>query len=476
MKKLFLLGKSFLLISIFVLSGCIKNEETDGVKSLRQAQANYIQAEADRIAALIDSEVAYNLADAAFRQAEVDIKNADARKKEAQTEQEIAILQAETTSKVERANIEAQAALNISKKNLEASLRALKEEVAKTEAATPALDEYLTKYAESVGNIADLQDDIIDLQEDINLLNLELVFEGPSQALLNSLARNKKKLQVAEDKLAQFVAANNDPNSIYGDANQAIAALLTIEEEIEKLSGEMDILMGQLDVKDDELSDIENEYNDFSFEVETLDLFRTELTFSYFIDDIFVSIITGEPGASGRNFLSIPKYDEIIADGAIPQEDRDEAAADKAIVEGYIQYMEETFDVTPAKVEALRVAYFDKIDEIFTMSLEFFALDEQMDQLHYDKYLAELVADALEGDYERLVDAISDLEDDIATLQAAVDADQEDVDEINNVDVKFIEDKIAALSADLANLKQLLTIEQKAANLYLGEINNILGS
>jgi len=476
MKKLLLFGKSFLLITVFLLSGCIKNEETDGVKSLRQAQANYIQAEADRIAALIDSEVAYNLAEAAFIQAEVDIKNADARKKEAQTEQEIAILQAETTSKVERANIEAQFALNTSKMNLEASLRALKEEVAKTEAANPALDEYLTKYAESVDNIADLQDDIIDLQEEINELNLDLVFEGPSQALLNSLARNKKKLQVAEDKLAKFVAANNDPNSIYSDANDAYIAYLALEEEIDKLTMELNVLGEEFDLLEEELDVILNRYDDFLSELENFELLREELAYTYYIEDIFVSILTGEPGASGRFFLSIPKYDEIIADGALSQEDRDDAAADKAIVEGYIQYMEDTFGVTADAVEALRVAYFAKVDELLALSFDAFVLSEQVNILDYEKDLAEAVFDALEGDYERLVDAISDLEDDIATLQAAVNADQEDVDEINNVDVKLIEDKIAALTADLANLKHLLTIEQKAANIYLGYINDILES
>lgn len=312
MKKLNFLVKTFSLITLLFLSGCISNEETDGVKALREAQASLIQARADKESALIQAEVAFREAEAALKQAEADIKIADARKKDAQTDYEIGVINAETKAKIDKAVADAENALAISQKNLEASLRALEAEIAKSMVDNPTLDEYLNKYANSIWNIEGLQGMIINKQKQINTKTIDLVFEGASQALLNSLSRNQNKLEKAQDKYEKYASANDDPTSVFADVNSAEVAAKNIADDLTRANEKLAELNADLAKKATVMGDLSKEYADIDAFLDTIDLFTNDLTFTKKISAVDLAKLTNNPASVSETFKSIPKYDEDI--------------------------------------------------------------------------------------------------------------------------------------------------------------------
>lgn len=333
MKKLLLLGKSFLLITVFLLSGCIKNEETDGVKALREAQASLIQAKADKESALIEAEVAYREAEAALKQAQADLQAAQARTAEAQSEQQIAIIKAETLALADKAVADAERALATSQAALEGALRDLEAEIALTTIENPTLDEYFAKYKATTGRIKTLQNNIINKQKEINEKNIALAFGGATQAVKNSLARNQRKLEKAEDKYEKYASANANPADIFEDVNAAEVAAKNIADEKAREESKKAELEKIVAIKAAAMSNFAEEYAELEELVDLVDDLTNTLGFTAKIDAIDYARLTNNPLAVDSVYKSIPKYVEEI-DAA--QEDLDDLAVEKANVQSVL--------------------------------------------------------------------------------------------------------------------------------------------
>ncbi len=327
MKKLLLFGKSFLLITVFLLSGCIKNEETDGVKALREAQASLIQAKADKESALIEAEVAYREAEAALKQAQADLQAAQARTAEAQSEQQIAIIKAETLALADKAVADAERALATSQAALEGALRDLEAEIALTTIENPTLDEYFAKYKATTGRIKTLQNNIINKQKEINEKNIALAFGGATQAVKNSLARNQRKLEKAEDKYEKYASANANPADIFEDVNAAEVAAKNIADEKTREESKKAELEKIVAIKAAAMSNFAEEYAELEELVDLVDDLTNTLGFTAKIDTIDYARLTNNPLAIDSVYKSIPQYVKEI-DAA--QEDLDDLAVEKA--------------------------------------------------------------------------------------------------------------------------------------------------
>jgi len=197
MKKFRLFAGSLLLAG--ALFGCIKNEEADGVKALREAQAALINAKAANETTLTNAEAAFRQAQAKIEEAKALQAAAQARYQELQNdlreaqntddiarmEAELELFQVEQQGKIAAAQLEAEVLLNDAKIDLERSIRDLKAEIAISEVSTPALDEYLAKYTDAVDEVTSLQAKIIDKEAEIataeyynssnDLMNLKLI-------------------------------------------------------------------------------------------------------------------------------------------------------------------------------------------------------------------------------------------------------------------------------------------------------------
>lgn len=185
-----------LLLMAGLLFGCIKNEESDGVKALRQAQAELIKAKAA-------NETTLAAAEAAFRNAQAKIEEAKALQTAAQAEYqqlqnqlraaqneddiarmtvELELFQIQKQGAIEAARLEAQVLLNTAQINLEQSLRALEAEMAVSEVTNPALDEYMTAYKTAIGKVTGLQSQIIGKEAEI----ATAVYYNSDDELMNS--------------------------------------------------------------------------------------------------------------------------------------------------------------------------------------------------------------------------------------------------------------------------------------------------
>lgn len=197
MKKLRLFAGSLLLAG--ALFGCIENEEAEGIKALREAQAALINAKAANETTLANAEAAFVQAQAKIEEAKALQAAAQARYqelqndlREAQNTDDIArmevaleLFQVEKQGEIAAAQLEAEVLLNNAKIALEGSIRALKAEIAISEVSTPALDEYLAKYTEAVAKVTGLQGQIIGKEAEIataeyynssnDLMNLKLI-------------------------------------------------------------------------------------------------------------------------------------------------------------------------------------------------------------------------------------------------------------------------------------------------------------
>ncbi len=181
------------------LFGCIKNEEADGVKALREAQAALINAKAANETTLANAEAAFVQAQAKIEEAKALQAAAQARYQELQNdlreaqntddiarmEADLELFQVQKQGEIAAAQLEAEVLLNNAKIALEGSIRALKAEIAISEVSTPALDEYLAKYTEAVAKVTGLQGQIIGKEAEIataeyynssnDLMNLKLI-------------------------------------------------------------------------------------------------------------------------------------------------------------------------------------------------------------------------------------------------------------------------------------------------------------
>ena len=220
MKNSKFLTGSVVLAGILLTTGCVKNEEADGVKALSTAQASLIEARAT----VATAEAAVEQANVAIQEAQADavvahtemrrIQNAMA---ETQNQHDIDILamelvdaelyfeisQAQTQSQINLLLVTAENDLAAAQKNLDIALLDYAAELAADAAKNKNLDEYLDSYKDAMIDVIGYRGDMIekeieiaeaqisnnDYGDDANLIALDRARLVNNMAILGRMAR-----------------------------------------------------------------------------------------------------------------------------------------------------------------------------------------------------------------------------------------------------------------------------------------------
>jgi len=242
MKKVnYLVGIS--VCALALLSGCISNEESDGVKAIRMAQADKITADANYRTAEIATENARTLqAEATARSVAADatIKELEAALKTATNPDEIASAQAaiavtkannelflsQTQNKIAVELEKAKSDLAAQQVVTEQKLRALATEVAKS-GEKVAANEYYVLYSAKLGEIQTLRSEITTLSFEIAQDKVILANYTTDKAIagLNDAIAVQQKLVVKNNKdIAELEATNVTLSSVILNPSGAQAA------------------------------------------------------------------------------------------------------------------------------------------------------------------------------------------------------------------------------------------------------------
>lgn len=248
------------IMAVFVFSGCIDNEESDGVKSLRKAQASLIsakayettlQANADSAYAAVQLRIDIALAVVAEAKAALDAAKHDNDRSTLAIKLEIEMLKQNALLADEEAN------LALAQKNLAIAISDYEAELADDAAKSKTLDKYLVSYKAAIAEANDLQVEIIALQADL--------FKAEYYALddeLSVTANILEKKELEKSNLERQLALNEGwlakAEAVYGetaDRHEVINDVRETKEELELAIDAIDVeiaeLEGQMDAKEE---------------------------------------------------------------------------------------------------------------------------------------------------------------------------------------------------------------------------------
>ena len=490
MKKFRLFAGSLLLAS--ALFGCIENEEAEGVKALREAQAALINAKAVNETTLANAEAAFVQAQAKIEEAKALQAAAQARYEElindlreaqntddiARMEADLELFQVRKQGEIAAAQLKAEELLNNAKIALEGSIRALKAEIAISEVSTPALDEYLAKYTDAVDEVTFLQDEIIAKQAEIAKAD----FYNSDDDLM-------AKKTISKDRLTKNLALINTWKERY----EAIVGDETTREEA---AFEAQQILSNLNFREDTLKTAlkEQTYLEDKAKSEYLRAYDEYLTAS-------TALTTIENFTNGDDFYfySIPySFLETVIDEPIPS-DGSRLFRSTTTYEALILLIEEDlsgYSSVLKKVEALKKIYANKLAQLeaaIPPAEALIATREHELNLAILKYEADQTTanqsakDAAQTAYDNAIDAYNDAENDYADFKSTIDTSNlNGVDQYNGTalgwingtnNVKGIDDVIAwymnviaDLEADLEGLEEELAIVE-AYITYLNQID-----
>jgi hypothetical protein len=268
MKNLKHLAGTAVMAGLLLTTGCVKNEEADGVKALREAQAELIKAKAQHETALDEADAAYRTAEAALKQAEADYQKAQteavnianelakAKNKVDSVKYQIEIetLKATQQAKIDAAVAKAEQALAEAKLQLEKSQRALEIEIASANLPnTDSINSYYSKYTTLLGKANGLRSNIIAAQKIIANYNLQKDFDalypsGKTEEFYNNqLARQEQELATAKDWKTKYEAVIADPATLAEAINTQKAKLTELREDSVKKEAEVSEAQNTLD-------------------------------------------------------------------------------------------------------------------------------------------------------------------------------------------------------------------------------------
>lgn len=412
-----------LVLMATVLFGCIKNEESDGVKALREAQAELIRAKAT-------NETTLAAAEAAFINAQAKIEEAKALQAEAQAEYqqlrnqllaaqnedemarmtvELELFQIQRQAAIEAAHLEAEVLLNAAKIDLEQSLRALEAEIAFSEVSTPALDEYMAAYKEAIGKVTDLQAEIIAKDAEIatavyynsdnQLMNLKLVEKA-------SLEREKSLLEAWQTRYEAIVGNTITRQEAILDGNEMVSNLQAEIDLLEATIAEQHLLRGNAQA----------EYQKAYMDYETAQTAINKI--EQFTDGMggqipmsFLEVHNDNPdyGTGNYFFSTVSYYEEEI-------EDYDDAISG---FETVLDKVEQIESIYARDLEDLEEAVEEALSEIsaqqHALNLAEVAVNADDSQVNQDAYDAALDA------YDAAVDAYNDALDAYNNFKADID-------------------------------------------------------
>src|SRR5690554_4627656 len=325
MKKFRLFAGSLLLAG--ALFGCIKNEEADGVKALREAQAALINAKAANETTLANAEAAFvqaqakieeakalqEAAQARYQELENDLREAQNTDDIARMEAELELFQVEMQGEIAAAQLDAEVLLNNAKIALEGSMRVLQAEIAISEVSTPALDEYLAKYTDAVDEVTSLQDKIIAKQAEIakaDFYNSDDDLMAQKTISKDRLTKNLALRNTWKERYEAIVGDETTREEAAFEAQQILSNLNFREDTLETALEEQTYLA---DKAKSEYLRAYNEYQTASTALTTIENLTNGLG-SYDIPYSFLEVYFEEPNTldSYKQFESITEYETQI--------------------------------------------------------------------------------------------------------------------------------------------------------------------
>lgn len=243
------------IMAVFVFSGCIDNEESEGVKSLRKAQASLISARAYETTLRANADSAYAAVQLRIDIASAVVAEANAALEAAKSDNERSTLAIKLEIEMLEQNAllaAAQDALASAQKDLEIALSDYEAELADDVAKNKILDKYLISYKAAIADANALQVEIIGLQE--SLFKAEFYALDSDLAITADILEKKelekskleRTLDLNEGWLAKAKAVYGntaDRHAVINDVREIKEQLLleidAIDVEIEKLDGQM---------------------------------------------------------------------------------------------------------------------------------------------------------------------------------------------------------------------------------------------
>jgi hypothetical protein len=247
------------IMAVFVFSGCIDNEESEGVKSLRKAQASLISARAYETTLRANADSAYaavqlriDIASAVVAEANAALEAAksDNERSTLAIKLEIEMLEQNALLAAEQANLaEAQ-------KDLEIALSDYEAELADDVAKNKILDKYLISYKAAIADANALQVEIIGLQE--SLFKAEFYALDSDLAITADILEKKelekskleRTLDLNEGWLAKAEAVYGNPADRHAVINDVREIKEQLELEIDAKDVEIEKLDGQMNAKE----------------------------------------------------------------------------------------------------------------------------------------------------------------------------------------------------------------------------------
>ncbi|TAJ09392.1 hypothetical protein DMA11_20160 [Marinilabiliaceae bacterium JC017] len=334
------------LLATILFTGCVKNEEADGVKALRLAQAELIKAKASATTTAAEAEAAFKAAQTLIEQAKAKQQEALARMEEAnarmkeleaelqaaqneadkeliairleQQKQQIQLSIEQTKAQIEYAAVMAQQQLAEAKTALQSALRDLEVELAKN-AENVTAREYMTLYKTALGKVNGLRGDITELTAELAILELYIPdFDmQKDRKAINAMLKaefdwEKQKL---ESELAfwesiklkyEEVVAN--PSTLQETLDEALLNLANIEKQLNDVNAEYLKLYSDYESKAVAYSEATSVYRELLEVISN----NEELINNWNEDPLFDGdIMIGETGEP-MNFQSIPWYAEEV--------------------------------------------------------------------------------------------------------------------------------------------------------------------
>ncbi len=353
------------MAGLFITNGCVKNEESEGVKQLRLGQAALLQARATATTMEAEAEAAYTLAMAAVQEAQAQMNLANARKQEilnelneAQNENTIAqlqlaleILQAEQEYEIAVAVAEAKELLNAAEISLMASIRALEKATAENENAL--LEEYLNLYKAAIAEVVAARADIV--TETGKLARYQIYVNGVGGDLVAEKLREQEKLErelalneLYKSKLDEVLGDPSSMNDERLEASRHVDSLKkdrsNLYKEEEKLSVAEIKAKTVRDAASDDYNEVKNIIANNSGDI---DNWTNNIIAGLINDNDFDLTING-------NYNSKVWYEGEIADA---EEDIATWQSEIADFEVTLANQQEVYNVHAAKLAELYTAY-----------------------------------------------------------------------------------------------------------------------
>ncbi|MGM0375252.1 MAG: hypothetical protein ACQEQ0_00570, partial [Bacteroidota bacterium] len=468
MRKFNLLTATALSAVMFFSVSCVENEESEGVKALRDAHTKMIEAQTNQTNKEARAQAMFDSIQAEIDMAELEIEQARADFQEAEYENDQALLELELEAaqmEQERIIAEAEAAMKEAEKDLEIATRELEAEIATSEVSNPALEEYMDKYRDAAVEVRDTRSEILDVQRDIADAHVSNDHDGrDSSMIVLALDQKERELTALEDWKTKYEEVADDPSTLSTNINDAQASLEEIGNQIKEKEKEILEAEDLRDEKHEAFWDVQSDYYDASSDSFEVHILTYELydPFGYLypitISGDYLEEIQDDPGHGDGDYYSIEYYDDEIENET--DEDRiEELEEDRAVVVSYIEMKNDEYDGdVSAAVDALGVEYLEAENARDEAQDALDALNEELSQLEDEQTYTQDYIAALENDHDALVANLDGIKEEIETLK-------NEIKEIEN-NVESWEDYIDLLEDDLTTLQEDLEVHQARMDEY----------